>query len=40
MKALIRMTNLKKYIWYTVVNFLTTPEEQQCLFISNQQLII
>jgi hypothetical protein len=28
MKALVRMTNLKKYIWFTVVNFLTTPEEK------------
>ena len=40
MKALIRMTNLKKYIWFTVVNFLTAPEEQQFLFISKQPLII
>jgi hypothetical protein len=39
MKALIRMTNLKNYIWFTVVNFLTTPKEQQCLFISKQPLI-
>jgi hypothetical protein len=39
MKALIRMTNLKKYIWFTVVNFVTTLEEQQFLYFSKQLLI-
>ena len=27
MKALIRMTNLKKYIWFTVVKFFKTSKK-------------
>jgi len=27
MKALIRMTNLKKYLWFTVVNFFKTSKK-------------